>query len=130
MESPGSTSRVMILPDFHATTETEDEVEGRLLLDVVIRKGTTVFELLSRKDEALSIGRNALLVLDLLFYIVDGISRLDFECNRLTSQSLDEDLHCRCVILVFASGVLMGVRLFLEKYELDGNAACFRGTSV
>ena len=45
--------------DLHATTQTEDQVEGRLLLDVVIGEGAAIFELLARKDEALLVGRDA-----------------------------------------------------------------------
>jgi len=49
--------------DLHTTTQAQHQVEGGLLLDVVIRKGATVLKLLSSKDEALLIWRNALLVL-------------------------------------------------------------------
>ena len=45
--------------DLHATTETEDKVQGRLLLDVVIREGTAVLELLAGEDQALLVGGNA-----------------------------------------------------------------------
>ena len=48
------------------TPETEDEVEGRLLLDVVVRKGAAVLELLAGEDETLLVRGDALLVLDLL----------------------------------------------------------------
>ena len=51
--------------DLHATTETEHEMEGGLLLDVVIGKSAAVLELLAGEDEALLIGRDALLVLNL-----------------------------------------------------------------
>ena len=36
-----------------ATTETQDKVEGRLLLDVVIRQCPAVLELLASEDQAL-----------------------------------------------------------------------------
>jgi hypothetical protein len=45
------------------TTETEHQVEGRLLLDVVVRKGTAVLKLLAGEDQALLIRGNSLLVL-------------------------------------------------------------------
>ena len=45
------------------------------------------------EDEALLVGRNALLVLDLGFDVVDGVRRLDLERDRLARQRLDEDLH-------------------------------------
>ena len=48
-----------------ATTETEDQMEGGLLLDVVVGQGATILELLAGKDQSLLIGRDALLILDL-----------------------------------------------------------------
>jgi len=68
-------------------------VEGRLLLDVVIRKCPAVLELLARKDQALLIGRDALLVLNLSLDIVDGVTGLDIECDCLASERLHKDLH-------------------------------------
>ena len=41
------------------TTQAEDEVEGRLLLDVVVREGAAVLELLACEDQALLVGGNA-----------------------------------------------------------------------
>ena len=48
-----------------AATKSEDQVEGRLLLDVVVRESAAVFELLAGEDKALLVGRDAFLVLDL-----------------------------------------------------------------
>ena len=45
--------------DLHTTIETEDRVEGKLLLDVVVQKGTPVFKLFSSEDEALLVWGNA-----------------------------------------------------------------------
>ena len=39
----------------NTTTKAEDQVEGGLLLDVVVRKGATVLELLSSEDKTLLI---------------------------------------------------------------------------
>jgi hypothetical protein len=47
-----------------ASTESEHEMESGLLLDVVVRKSSSVLELLTGEDESLLIGRDALLVLD------------------------------------------------------------------
>ena len=68
-------------------------MEGGLLLDVVIRKSAAVLELLTSEDEALLIGRDALLVLDLSLDVVDGVGGLDLEGDGLASKGLDEDLH-------------------------------------
>jgi streptomycin 6-kinase len=45
--------------DLHAAAEAEDEVEGRLLLDVVVGEGAAILELLAREDEALLVGRDS-----------------------------------------------------------------------
>jgi hypothetical protein len=47
------------------TTEPEHQVQGRLLLNVVVAEGPAVLELLAGKDEALLIRGDALLVLNL-----------------------------------------------------------------
>jgi hypothetical protein len=46
------------------------EMEGGLLLDVVIRKGMTVLELFASEDETLLVGWDCLLVLDLRIDVV------------------------------------------------------------
>ena len=48
-------------------------MEGGLLLDVVVRKGTSVFELLTSEDESLLIGRDSFLVLDFGLHVLDGV---------------------------------------------------------
>ena len=45
-------------------SESEDEMESGLLLDVVVGKGASVLELLASEDESLLIGRDSFLVLD------------------------------------------------------------------
>ena len=84
--------------DLHSTAESEYQVEGRLLLNIVVRESSTVFELLSGEDEALLVGRDALLVLDLSLYGINCVGGLDFKSDGLTSESLNEDLH---VFVVF-----------------------------
>lgn len=44
--------------DLHASTETEDKVKGRFLLNVVIGQGTAIFELFASEDQALLVGGN------------------------------------------------------------------------
>ena len=64
--------------DLHGTTtESEDEMKGWFFLDVVVAEGSAVFELLSSKNEALLIGRDALLVLDLGLDVLDSVWGLD-----------------------------------------------------
>ena len=59
-------------------------MEGRLLLDIVVGQGTAILKLLASKDQALLVGRDALLVLDLRLHIVDGVRGLDLEGDRLS----------------------------------------------
>jgi hypothetical protein len=68
-------------------------VEGRFLLDVVVRKGPAVLELLAGEDQPLLVWRDALLVLDLCLDILDRVRRLNLEGDGLTCEGLDEDLH-------------------------------------
>ena len=89
--------------DLHTTAEAEHEVEGGLLLDVVIREGAAILELLAREDQALLVGGDALLVLDLGLDVVDGVGRLHLEGDGLTGEGLYENLHVcliRCSALV------------------------------
>merc|ERR1719409_261854 len=62
--------------DLHTAAEPQHQVERRLLLDVVVRKGAAVLELLAREDEALLVRRNAFLVLDLRLHILDAVRAL------------------------------------------------------
>ena len=68
-------------------------MKGGLLLNVVVGEGTAIFELLPGKDQALLVGGDAFLVLNLGLDVVDGIGGLDLEGDGLTRQGLDEDLH-------------------------------------
>ena len=68
-------------------------MEGRLFLNVVIRKSSAILELLAGKDESLLVWRDTFLVLDLGFDILDGVRSLDLKSDGLASESLDEDLH-------------------------------------
>ena len=77
--------------------QAQDEVQRRLLLNVVVGERAAVLELLARKDQALLVGRDALLVLDLCFHVLDGVGRLDVQRDRLARERLHEDLHRVCV---------------------------------
>jgi hypothetical protein len=79
--------------DLHTTTESKDQVESGLLLDVVVRKGSAVFELFTGKDESLLIWWDSFLVLDLGLDVLDRVRGLDVEGDGLAGEGLDEDLH-------------------------------------
>ena len=67
-------------------------MESGLLLDVVIREGTSILELLASEDESLLVRGDALLVLDLSLHGLDGIGGLNLESDGLSSECLDEYL--------------------------------------
>jgi len=79
--------------DLHTSSKSEDEMEGGLLLDVVVRKGSSILELLSGEDESLLIWWDTFLVLDLGLDVFDGICWLDVEGDGLSCEGLDENLH-------------------------------------
>jgi len=79
--------------DLHTSSKSEDEMKSGLLLDVVVRKGSSILELLSSEDESLLIGWDSFLVLDLGLDVLNGVGWLDLEGDGLSSESLDEDLH-------------------------------------
>merc|ERR1719403_298990 len=68
-------------------------MEGRLLLDVVVRKSSAILQLLASEDQPLLIWGNAFLVLDLGLDVLNAVRGLDLEGNGLPSEGLDEDLH-------------------------------------
>merc|ERR1719198_385241 len=80
--------------DLHrTTTKTKHQMQRRFLLNVVVSKSATIFQLLARKDQTLLIRRDAFLVLDLLLDILNGIRAFDIKRDGLACQGLHEDLH-------------------------------------
>ena len=76
----------------YTTTQTEDQMQSRFLLDVVIAQSAAIFELFSGKDETLLIRGNSLLVLNFGLNVVDGVRWLNIERDCLTREGLYEDL--------------------------------------
>jgi len=79
--------------DLHSTTEAENQMKGGLFLDIVIRKSTTIFQLLARENQPLLVRGNSFLVLDLSLDVLDAIGRFDLEGDGLPREGFDEDLH-------------------------------------
>ena len=110
-EAKGRWQLTSLDEDLQSTAQAEHEMQRGFLLDVVVGQGATVLKLLAGEDQALLVGRDALLVLDLGLHIVDGVGGLDLQGNRLTGDcrgllacaegavtmrrltGLDEDLH-------------------------------------
>ena len=68
-----------------STSESEDQMKSGLLLDVVVRKGSSVFKLLSSKNESLLIWGDTLFVLDLSLDSLNWVRRLNIESDGLSS---------------------------------------------
>jgi len=80
--------------DLHGTTaKAKDKMKRGLFLDVVIRKRTSIFELLSSEDQPLLLRWDSFLVLDLCLDVLNGVVRLDVQGDRLSREGFDEDLH-------------------------------------
>ena len=79
--------------DLHTSTKSENQVESRFFLNVVVRESSAVFQLLSSEDQSLLIRGNSFFVLDLLFHGLDSIRGFDFESDSLSGQSFHENLH-------------------------------------
>jgi hypothetical protein len=68
-------------------------VQDRFFLNVIIGKSATVLKLLAGEDKTLLVGRNAFFILNIGFHVVNGVGRLNLECDRLSSRGLDKYLH-------------------------------------
>jgi hypothetical protein len=78
--------------DLHTSTQAENQMKSRLLLDVVVRESSAVLKLLSSKDETLLIWGNTFLILDLGLHVIDRVGRFDIESDGLSGKSLYENL--------------------------------------
>merc|ERR1719277_1988393 len=76
-----------------SSSQSKHKMEGAFLLDVVVREGSSILQLLSSKDQSLLVWGNSFLVLDLGFDILDGVRWFNLKSDGLSSQGLDEDLH-------------------------------------
>ena len=62
-------------------------------MDVIVREGSAVLELISSENKSLLIWWDSLFLLDLGLTILDGVSWLDVKGDGLSSQGLDKNLH-------------------------------------
>ena len=67
LELSGESSEIWL--NFHLThtsaSKSEDEMEGGLFLDIVVRKGSSILKLLTSEDKSLLIWGNTFFILDL-----------------------------------------------------------------
>merc|ERR1712213_1588 len=85
LEGDGLTSEGLN-KDLHTSSQSENQMQGTLLLNVVIGEGSSIFQLLSSEDQSLLIWRNSFLVLDLGLDILDGVRRFNLQGDGLTSE--------------------------------------------
>jgi len=74
------------------SAQTQHQVQRRFLLNVVIAQRATILKLFARKDEALLIGRDSFLVLNLGLDIINRIRRLNIQGDGLSGERLDKNL--------------------------------------
>merc|ERR1711988_1655533 len=86
-------SRESLDEDLHSSTKTEDQMEGGLLLNVVIGQRASILELLPGEDKTLLIRRDSFLILNFGLDVVNRVRWFDIQRDRLSRESLDEDLH-------------------------------------
>merc|ERR1719360_271604 len=84
---------ILLLTLLATTSQPEDQVKGGLLLDIIIRQGASIFQLLASEDQSLLVRGNSLLILNLGLHILDGIAGLNLKGDCFARQSLDENLH-------------------------------------
>ena len=68
-------------------------MQSALLLDVVIRQGSTILQLLTGEDQALLVWWDAFSILDLCLHVIDGARSLNIEGDGIPRQCPHEDLH-------------------------------------
>merc|ERR1719153_2210946 len=79
--------------DLHPSPQPEHEVQGGLLLNVIVGEGPAIFQLLPCEDEPLLVRGGSFLVLDFCFHVLDGVRGLHLQSDSLPGQRLHEDLH-------------------------------------
>ena len=77
----------------HATSQSKNQVESGFLLNVVVREGSTVFQLFASKDESLLVRWDTFFVLNLGLDIFNSVRWLNVKSNCFSSKGLYEDLH-------------------------------------
>merc|ERR1719334_1821789 len=84
---------VLLLSLLTTSSQAEDQMEGGLLLDVVIAQGSAIFKLFAGENQSLLIGRNSLLILNLGFHIFNCVRGLNLKSDGLPCKGLHENLH-------------------------------------
>uniref|UniRef100_A0A453T1E8 Uncharacterized protein n=1 Tax=Aegilops tauschii subsp. strangulata TaxID=200361 RepID=A0A453T1E8_AEGTS len=70
-----------------------NQVQRRPVLDVEVRQGALLLQVLCMEDEPLMVRREALLGLDHGLDVANGVAALHLKRDRLPGEGLDENLH-------------------------------------
>jgi hypothetical protein len=76
-----------------STPKTQHKVQGRFLLNIVVRECTTILQLLSGENQTLLIGWNPFLVLNFRLDIINCVRRFHIQRDGFTRQGLDKNLR-------------------------------------
>ncbi|KAH3660861.1 hypothetical protein OGATHE_005193 [Ogataea polymorpha] len=79
--------------NLHTTSQSQNQMQGRLFLNVVIRQSSAVFELLTSENQSLLIRRDTLFILNFRFHIIDSVRGLNLKGDGLSGQGFNENLH-------------------------------------
>jgi hypothetical protein len=77
----------------HPSTQAEHQVQGGLLLDIIIRKGPSILQLFPGEDKALLVRGNSFLVLDLRLDTFYSVRALHLQSYGLASEGFNKNLH-------------------------------------
>merc|ERR550539_2277387 len=69
----------------------------RFLLNIVVRKSSTILKLFSCENKTLLIWRNSFLILNFCLHIFNGIRGLYLKGDGLTRKGFNENLHLDAV---------------------------------
>ena len=74
-------------------SQTQHQVKGGLLLNIVVGQSASVFQLFSGEDQTLLIRGDSFLILNFRFHIFNRVRRLDLKGDSLAGQGFHENLH-------------------------------------
>jgi len=63
----------LIFPSLLSTSQPQDQVQSRFLLDVVVAQGSSILQLLTSEDKSLLVWWDTLLVLNLGLDVINGV---------------------------------------------------------